>query len=80
MYDLLNEIYNKEDIVIWDTKCEKCFKRKDHIKNVKFSKLPEILIISFQRYNTRTKKKNRSNILFEEFLSMENYIDKELCK
>ena len=74
--DLLNE-YFKEDEINFQTKCEKCHKIKTHTKIVKFSQPPNILILSLQRINARTEKKNKCLVKFPEYLDIKDYIDKD---
>lgn len=44
------------------------------------SMLPEYLIISFQRYNSRTRTKNSSAIKCSETLNINDCIDKEIVE
>jgi len=37
----------------------------------------EVLVITFQRYNFRTNKKNSSKICFQQTLDIAKYVDKE---
>jgi ubiquitin C-terminal hydrolase len=74
--DLLNEFFTTERIK-WDTPCEECKKKTYHEKIQKISKLPEILIISLQRYNPRSRRKNTSAIDMSQVLNMSNFVDRE---
>ena len=56
--------------------CKNCSK-KSMINKKKFTQLPEILILSLQRLNERTNKKNTIQIQFEEKLKMKHFIDRK---
>ena len=75
----LNELikihFESEDIQ-FDTKCEGCGQKTIHKKEIFFSRPPEILILSVQRLNMRTKRKNNISIQFSENLNLDNFIDK----
>ena len=55
---LLDEFFETEEIK-FETKCEKCHKKKIHEKKIKISQPPNILILSLQRIDERKKKKNK---------------------
>ena len=74
--DLLDEYFKGENIQ-FGTKCEKCNKKTEHEKEIKISQPPNILILSLQRTNGRTQKKNDSPISFPEELNISKYIDNE---
>ena len=74
--ELLDEYFKKEKIK-FETKCEKCSKKEVHIKTVKISQPPNILILSLQRRHERTGKKNKAHVKFPEKLDIGDYIDKE---
>ena len=74
--DLLEDYFEEEEIK-FETKCEKCGKKRVHKKEVKFSQPPNILILSLQRINNRTKRKNSCCVSFPEILDIQNYIDTE---
>lgn len=77
IYDLLDDYFKKESID-FETKCENCKKRKRrHIKETKISRPPNILILSFQRINWRTQRKNNCKVTFYEELNIQRYIDEE---
>ena len=76
IYDLLDEYFTDETIK-FETKCENCRKKKKHKKETKFSQPPNILILSFQRINWRTKRKNSCSIRFSEELNIKKYIDED---
>jgi ubiquitin carboxyl-terminal hydrolase 8 len=76
LYSLLDE-YFKDDKFKWDSPCEKCKKKSIHNKQYKISDLPEILILTFQRYNYRNRMKANSRISFKEKIDVSRYIDKE---
>ena len=75
--DLLN-IYFKSELVDFEKKCDKCQKIVKHKKEMKISRPPEILILSLQRINETTKKKNECSVIFQEDLKIYDYIDHDL--
>ena len=72
--DLLEDYFEEEEIK-FETKCEKCGKKRVHKKEVKFSQPPNILILSLQRINNRTKRKNSCCVTFPEILDIKKFID-----
>ena len=72
--DLLEDYFEEEEIK-FETKCEKCSKKRVHKKEVKFSQPPNILILSLQRINNRTKRKNSCCVSFPEILDIKKFID-----
>ena len=74
---LLRDHFGKSTIV-WEAKCDKCKKKCDHSVELKISMLPDILIICFQRYNYRSKRKLNTNISFKEKIDMKEFIDGKL--
>ena len=72
--DLLEDYFEEEEIK-FETKCEKCAKKRVHKKEVKFSQPPNILILSLQRINNRTKRKNTCYVSFPEILDIKKFID-----
>ena len=72
--DLL-KIYFKNEIIDFETKCEKCHQIRKHKKTLRISRPPEILILSFQRINETTKQKNQCQIVFKPELNINEYID-----
>ena len=75
--DGLLEDYFEEEVIKFETKCEKCGKKRDHVKEIKFSQPPNILILSLQRINPRTKRKNNCSVAFPKKLDINKYIDDE---
>lgn len=67
----------EKDSFEWGTKCEKCGKKTIHEKESKISFLPEILILSLQRINPRTRRKISSPVSFEDSIDLSSYVDKE---
>ena len=74
--NLLDE-YFEGDIIQFSTKCKKCGKKTAHKKDIKISEPSNILILSFQRINERTQKKNISEIKFTEKLSLKKYVERD---
>jgi ubiquitin carboxyl-terminal hydrolase 8 len=68
--------YFKDEIFKWERECEKCHKIVDHIKIMKLTHLSKILIISFQRVNQKTGRKNNSYVEFPNNLNMKKYSEK----
>jgi ubiquitin C-terminal hydrolase len=75
--DSLLKAYFESEKIPFETKCEKCKKKQIHKKEIKFSQTPNILILSLQRRNERTGKKNECSLKFPEFLNIIDYIDKD---
>ena len=76
----LNELLKKNfenDSIVWGAKCENCGKITTHIKESKLSILPEVLILSLQRCNGRTKRKNSASVKFGEYIDLSKFVDKE---
>jgi len=76
---LLEESYLKKEqveLAACGNKNKKC-KSKMYTKESRLTMLPEILIISFQRYNLRNKTKNNSKIKFYEEIDLANLVDKK---
>lgn len=76
LFELLDDYFDVEYIQ-FDTKCENCKKRREHKKEIKISRPPNILILSIQRINGRTKRKNNCVVEFSEKLNIKKYIDTE---
>ena len=76
IYDLLND-YFEDETIQFETKCENCGSKTKHKKETRISRPPNILILSLQRINPRTKRKNNCKISFPEELNIKKYIDEE---
>ena len=77
IYDLFNTYFKNEKIEFQD-KCQRCKKVGEHIKMMKISRPPEILIISLQRIDEVNKTKNECIVNFPQILNLTNYIDHEI--
>jgi ubiquitin C-terminal hydrolase len=78
--DELLELYFSQEKIEWGLVCPGCNKKNvTHTKQSYFSSLPEILIISLQRYNTKTNKKNDIVVDFVPNLQLFQYADRDLC-
>ena len=75
--NLLLDEYFEGDNIQFSDKCKKCNKKTMHKKEIKFSQPPNVLILSFQRINERTQKKNLSEIYFTEKLNLRKYVDSD---
>ena len=73
---LLDE-YFEGDSIQFASKCKKCGKKTEHKKEIRISQPSNVLILSFQRINERTQKKNVSEIKFSEKLSLKKYVDSD---
>jgi ubiquitin C-terminal hydrolase len=75
--DTLLKKYFQGDSILFSSPCENkmCRKKSEHDKIMKISLLPDILILSFQRYNSRSRRKNSSKIIFDEQLDMREFVD-----
>ncbi len=69
------------DKIKFESPCENqiCKKKSYHSKFIKFGFTPEILMLSIQRNNGRIRRKNTSNISFEEKIDLAKYVDRECC-
>ena len=72
--ELLDD-YFRDETIKFETKCEECKEIKEHIKKFRISQPPNILILSLQRVNGRSGKKNNREINFTEELDLSKYID-----
>jgi len=86
---LLEESYNNQDLekllgkyfesenIQWESPCDnKACKRKSmHKKKLRLSGLPDVLILSLQRYNNRLRRKNNSKVNFKEEIDLKEYTD-----
>ena len=73
----LLKIYFENKDVPFETECEKCQKKEVHKKIIKFTQIPNILILSLQRRNEKTGNKNNCILKFPEQLDISEYIDEE---
>ena len=73
----LLEDYFEDEKIKFETKCEKCGKKTVHLKEIRFSQPPNILILSLQRINPRTKRKNSCAVSFPEILNINKFIDED---
>ena len=69
--------YFKNESISFNERCEKCRKKTIHDKEIKISYPPHILILSLQRMDERTNRKNNCEVQFEEKLLINEYIDDE---
>ena len=74
--DLLTSYFQTETID-FENKCDDCSKVLKHKKESKISRPPEILILSLQRIDQVTQKKNECMVNFPQILDMSEFIDKE---
>ena len=76
IYDLLR-IHFQDEIIDFETICEKCQKVQKHKKETKISRPPIILILSLQRIDPATQKKNECVVTFPPILDISEFIDKD---
>ena len=74
--DLLKKYFQTE-IIDFESKCENCKKVLKHKKEIKISRPPEILILSLQRIDQTTQKKNECDVTFPPVLNIFEFIDHE---
>ena len=74
LYELLKYHFENE-LINFETKCEKCHKKSTHKKELKISRPPEILILSLQRIDEITQKKLRYKVEFPQILDIFEFID-----
>ena len=77
IHELL-KIYFKIEKIIFETKCERCHKIEEHIKLMRISRPPEILIISLQRIDEIKHIKNDCVVEFPQFLNLYEYMDHQM--
>ena len=75
----LLEKFFEGDFIDWGVECKNCDKIEKHKKIVKFAYPPEILILSLQRYDPKTKKKNNCEVKFSEELNIKKFSDIDCC-
>ncbi len=76
---LLEKFFEGDDKIEWGIDCENCFKKQLHKKIVKIAYPPEILILSLQRYNSKTNTKNNAEVNFSETIDLKKFADKDCC-
>ena len=76
LMELLEYNFTSEKID-FGTKYSKCNKICSHLKQLKIALPPNILILSLQRFNRSTNKKNNCFVKFPEILSISNFIDQD---
>ena len=69
--------YFSSERIDFKTMCSKCNKICTHLKQLKIAQPPNILILSLQRFNRNTNKKNNCFVKFPEILSISKFIDKD---
>lgn len=76
LFSLIKKHFQSEKIQ-WESPCENksCGRKTMHRKRLKLTNLPDILILSFQRYSNRLNKKNNSKISFKNELDLSDYTD-----
>ena len=74
LYDLIG-LNLKDELVNFSHNCDCCGKKVVHKKKIKFSRTPQILIISLQRINWELRIKNNSLVIFPEILNILNFLD-----
>ena len=77
--DIINllKTYCQTEIIDFERECENCHKVEKHQKEIKISSPPEILILSLQRVDPSTQKKNECMVTFPEILDIKEFIDHE---
>ena len=70
----------EEEIVSLTQKCYQCQRICNHKKLSKIYQVPEILIISLQRFNPENNDKSDTIIEFSEYLNLTKYIDNNFKK
>ena len=78
IYELINIYFNKE-VVNMEYICENCHKIiNGGTRMKKLSRPPEVLIISLQRINSISQKKNECLVTFPDILSLYDFIDHDI--
>lgn len=76
LYSLLDEFF-EEEVIDFELKCDKCKQKTKHKKTTRISQLPEILILSLQRFSHDYTTINRAQIAFENELDLSKYVDND---
>ena len=78
--DIMNllKAYFQTESIDFERKCDICKKVSKHQKQVKISRPPEILILSLQRIDQLTQKKNECVVTFPQILNISEFIDHEI--
>lgn len=74
----LLRIYFQDEVVDFERECESCKKISKHKKEIKISRPPKILILSLQRIDPVTQKKNECIVTFPKVLNMTEFLDHDL--
>ena len=77
IYELLIK-YFKAEFIDFERNCEKCQKKIKHKKEMKISRPPKLLILSFQRIDSVSQKKNECVVTFPKILNINKFIEKDL--
>lgn len=77
IYDLLIKYFQAE-YIDFERKCEKCQKKIKHKKETKISRPPKLLILSFQRIDPVSQKKNECVVTFPKILKINEFIEKDI--
>ena len=67
--------YFKNEIVDYEEKCIFCNKIYPHEKITSIINLPEILILSLQRFNPETREKKNTKVIFDTTLNINPFAD-----
>ena len=74
----LIENYFKNEIVDYEEKCIFCNKIYPHEKITSIINLPEILILSLQRFNPVTREKKNTKVMFDTILNINPFVDETI--
>ena len=88
---LLEESYSEQDLgkllkkhfesenIQWESPCDnkRCGKKAMHTKKLSLSGLPDVLILSMQRYNIRLRRKNNCKVNFKEEIDLKDFTNSE---
>ena len=74
IYDLLKK-YCQPEPIDFERICEKCQKKIEHKKETKISRPPKLLILSFQRIDSFSQKKNECVVTFPKILKIKEFIE-----
>lgn len=69
--------YFESENVQWETPCENklCRRKVMHRKKLRLSGLPDVLVLSLQRYNNRLRRKNNCKVQFKEEIDLKEFTD-----
>jgi ubiquitin C-terminal hydrolase len=78
IYSLIKSNILRNEIIKVNDICKDCEKICDRQQKIRIANLPQLLILSIQRFNNFNQKKNNTKISFNEVLDLNEVIDNEI--